>query len=148
VPNVAFATQVTATLPIVAERAMYFGPSNARGGHNSEAASQPAQTWNLAEGSTKTGFTTFILALNPGDTTAHLSFRFLQEVAAATVQNYTVAPHSRFTLMMNQVLPGVAFSTIVSSDQPVVVERVMYFNNNSGGTAALGVPAVQLNRLK
>jgi len=146
VPNAAFATQVTATLPIVAERAMYFGPSNARGGHNSEAASQPAETWNLAEGSTQSGFSTFILALNPGDTTAQLSFRFLQEAAAATVQNYTVAPHSRFTLWMNQVLPGVAFSTIVSSDQPVVVERVMYFNNSSGGTAALGVPSAQLNK--
>jgi hypothetical protein len=57
-----------------------------------------------------------------------------------------VAPHSRFTLQMNQVLPGVAFSTIVSSDQPVVVERVMYFNNNSGGTAALGIPSAQLNK--
>ena len=147
-PNVAFATQVTSTLPIVAERAMYFGPSNARGGDNSEAAAQPAQTWNLAEGSTKSGFSTFILALNPGDATAHLSFRFLQEAAAATVQTYTVAPHSRFTLQVNQVLPGVAFSTIVASDQPVVVERVMYFNNSSGGTAALGVPSAQLNQLK
>jgi thermitase len=146
VPNVAFATQVTATLPIVAERAMYFGPSNARGGHNSEAASQPAQTWNLAEGSTQPGFTTFILVLNPGDTAASISLRFLQEAAAATVQNYSVAPHSRFTLMVNQVLPGVAFSTIVSSDQPVVVERVMYFNNMSGGTAALGIPSAQLNK--
>lgn len=146
VPNVAFATQVTSTLPIVAERAMYFGPSNARGGDNSEAAAQPAQTWNLAEGSTQAGWMTFILALNPGDSPAHLSFRFLQEAAAATVQTYTVAPHSRFTLQMNQVLPGVAFSTIVSSDQPVVVERVMYFNNNSGGTAALGIPSAQVNQ--
>jgi thermitase len=146
VPNTAFATQITSTLPIVAERAMYFGPSNARGGHNSEAASQPAQTWNLAEGSTQPGFNTFILALNPGDTSASLSLRFLQEAASASVQNYTVAPHSRFTLWVNQVLPGVAFSTIVSSDQPVVVERVMYFNNMSGGTAALGIPSAQLNK--
>jgi len=45
--------------------------------------------------------------------------------------------------MINQVLPDAAFSTIVSSDQPVVVERVMYFNNNSGGTAALPSPSLR-----
>jgi hypothetical protein len=140
VPNIAFATQVMATHPVVVERAMYFGPSNARGGHNSEAATAPALVWNLAEGSTQSTFNTFILVLNPGDAPANVSLRFLQQAALASTQTFSVLGHSRFTVWANQLISNVAFSTVVTSDQPVVVERAMYFNNNSGGTAALGIP--------
>jgi hypothetical protein len=141
VPNIAFATQVMATQPVVVERAMYFGPANARGGHNSEAATAPALVWNLAEGSTQSTFDTFILVLNPGDAAANVSLRFLQQAALASTQTFSVPGHSRFTVWANQLIPNVAFSTVVTSDQPVVVERAMYFNHNSGGTAALGIPS-------
>lgn len=140
VPNAAFATRITSSQPIVVERAMYFGPGSARGGHNAEAAAAPAQVWNLPEGSTQSAFNTFVLIMNPGDSTANVTVRFLLEAGASATQSYRVLPHSRYTLWANQLLPAVAFSTVVSSDQPVVVERAMYFNNNSGGTVSLGIP--------
>ncbi len=142
VPNAAFGTQVISALPIVVERSMYFGPQGARGGHNSEAAAQPAQQWNFAEGSTQPPFNTFLLVLNPNNTTATVTLRVLLETTPAMIQSYTLAPHSRLTLHMNQIVKGVAFSSIITSDQPIVAERAMYFNNMSGGTDALGIPAV------
>ena len=142
VPNSAFATQVTASQPIVVERAMYFGASNARGGHSSEAATQSATVWHLPEGSTQSPFNTFVLIMNPGDTPANVVVNFLREAAPAFIQTYVVAPNSRATVWVNKLIAGVAFSTIVSADQPVVVERAMYFNNNSGGTVSLGIPGI------
>lgn len=142
VPNAAFSTQVVSSQPIVVERAMYFGPANARGGHNSEAASAPANEWHLAEGYTGGGFDTYILIMNPNDRAANVSVRFLREAAPAVTQSISVAPNSRYTIWVNPLYPGAAFSTVLSGDQPIVVERAMYFNNFSGGTDALGVPAV------
>ena len=125
---------------------MYFGPSSARGGHNAEAASQPSAIWHFAEGSTQGGFNTFLLLMNPNNATASVTVSFLQEAAPATTLTYTVPPNSRKTIWANQILSGVAFSTVVTSDQPIVAERAMYFNNNSGGTVSLGMPAAGIAR--
>ncbi len=142
VPNSAFGARVTSTRPVVVERAMYFGVPSARGGHNSEAAAQPAAIWHFAEGSTQPAFNTFILLMNPNDTPASVGLNFLQEAAPATPYSVVVPANSRRTIWVNQIISGVAFSTIVTSDRPIVAERAMYFNNNSGGTDALGLPAV------
>jgi thermitase len=139
VPNVAFSTRVTASQPIVVERAMYFGPSNARGGHNSEAAAELARRWYLAEGSTQGAFNTYILLMNPNNVAANVTVRFLKEDGTTLTQTYSLAPTSRFTIWANQQLVNTAFSTDIAADQSIVVERAMYFNNFSGGTAALGV---------
>jgi hypothetical protein len=138
-PNIAFAMRVIASQPIIAERAMYFGPSNARGGHNAEAALEPARRWYLAEGSTQGAFSAYILLLNPNHVAANVTVRFFKEDGATLTRTYSVAPTSRFTIWANQHLVNVAFSTEVVADQPIVVERAMYFNNFSGGTAALGI---------
>ena len=140
VPNAAFGSKVTASQPIVVERSMYFGPADARGGHNSEAAAQPAQVWNFPEGSTQPSFYTYLLVLNPNNSPAIVNLRILLATPPAMVQAYRVAPHSRMTIPVNTIVRGVAFSTIFTSDQPIVVERAMYFGV-SGGTDALGIPA-------
>ncbi len=44
-------TQVTADLPVVAERAMYFSYNGKDGGHDSIGSVDPACTWYFAEGS-------------------------------------------------------------------------------------------------
>jgi hypothetical protein len=136
--GVAFGTKITSDQPIVAERAEYFGPPSARGGHDSEASSALGTHWTLAEGSTQGAFSTFILVLNPNAAAAHLSAKYLREDGSVVLQTYTVAPNSRYTISVNAFMPGVAFATDITSDQPIVVERAMYWNGNQGGSDSLG----------
>jgi hypothetical protein len=137
-PGVAFGTKITSDQPIVAERAEYFGPPGARGGHDSEGATTLGTHWTLAEGSTQGGFSTFILVLNPNAAVAHLVAKYLREDGSQVLQTYSVAPTSRATILVNALMPGVAFATDITSDQPIVVERAMYFNGGEGGTDSLG----------
>jgi len=137
-PGVAFSIQVESDQPIFAERAEYFGPPDARGGHVSEPTNIATNHWILAEGSTQSDFNTFILILNPNNAPANVTAKYLREDGTAWQQTYTIAPSSRFTVWVNSFMPDKAFSTDIRSDQPIVVERAMYFNGNRGGTDSIG----------
>ncbi len=64
--NRSFATVIESDVPIVAERAMYFGDSPLwLGGHGSAGVPEPAYRWFFAEGATGPLFDTFILLANP-----------------------------------------------------------------------------------
>ena len=64
--NRSFATVIESDVPIVAERAMYFGESPFwLGGHGSAGVPEPAYHWFHAEGATGSLFDTFILLANP-----------------------------------------------------------------------------------
>ena len=56
-------------------------------------------------------------------------------------ESTTIEPGNRATLWpsANPALAGQGFSTVVESDQPVVAERAMYFDNFRSGHDALGV---------
>jgi BarA-like signal transduction histidine kinase len=138
-PGVAFSTQINSNQPIVAERAEYFGPAGARGGHASEAAVDPLTRWSFAEGSTQSPFTTYLLLMNPNGSAAHAVITYMREDGVQVVQSLTLGPTSRTTILVNQFLVNAAVSATVTSDQPIVAERAMYFHNNSGGTDSLGV---------
>ncbi len=51
-------TKVTSTVPVVAERAVYFDYFGKPGGHDSIGVIAPADTWYLAEGYTGGTFDT------------------------------------------------------------------------------------------
>ena len=73
-----FSTVVTSDLPIIAERAMYFGTPLFNGGHESAGVSAPATNWFHPEGRTGPFFDTYILIRNPGTAPAHVTVRFLR----------------------------------------------------------------------
>lgn len=133
--NTAFGAQVTSDQPVVVERASYW--DNGRSGHSSLGASSAATTWYMAEGSTASPFTEFVLVMNPNDSPANLSVTFMLEGGGTVNGSYTVGAKSRFTLNVNSVVPNRALSVRVSSSVPVVAERVMY--NGSGGHSSLGI---------
>lgn len=135
--NTAFSTQVTADRPVVAERSSYWNTSAGRSGHNSLAASSPATTWYLAEGSTAPPFQEFVLALNPSDSPARVEATYMLEGGGTVNGSYTIKPKSRFTLSANSVVPNRAVSIRLNSDVPIVAERVMY--NGTGGHSSLGI---------
>lgn len=129
---------------VVAERAMYFdfAPPFARSGHDALGVSAPSTTWYFAEGSTggnaQTAFETFLLLANTGTTTAIASVQFLLDNGQVVTRNYTVAARSRFTVWVDQEgrlydnrLTSAAFGIRVTSDQPIVAERAMYWGTPS-----------------
>lgn len=104
----------------------------------------PAQrTWYLAEGSTSHGFETFVLITNTADVEASVNvvYNTQQYGRVPRVLPITVSPSSRVTLRVNDDIPNVDVSTALTSSQPIVCERSVYWNNRIEGTDSIGVTA-------
>ena len=145
-----FSTVVTSTSPIIAERAMYFGSPLFNGGHESAGVSAPATSWFHPEGRTGPFFDTYILIGNPGNTAANVTVRFLRANDTPITTTLTVGAQSRETIHVDGVpgLPDNDVSTQVTSDQPVISERAMYWPgdyaqwyeaHNSFGVTSTGI---------
>jgi subtilisin family serine protease len=134
-----FATQVTAEQPIVVERAMYF--DNGQGGHDTLATAVPGKTWYLAAGGSRGGFDTWLLLENPGNAPASVRVSFMTETGAVVSQPLFVLPHSRTSLYTDPLIPNAAYGFRVDSDEPVVVERAVYFDGGRAGYDSTAVPA-------
>jgi hypothetical protein len=125
---------VRATLPIMAERAMYFGTTATRfwsGGHESAGVASPSTEWFLAEGATGAFFDTFILLSNPGSTPAKVTLRYLLDTGETVAVPKTIAANARLTTNIEAEddarLRNAAVSTVVTSDVPIIAERSMYW---------------------
>jgi hypothetical protein len=129
--------KVRSELPVLVERAMYW--NNRSDGHACIGTPTPDPDWYLAEGYTDQGFETWVLVQNPGDDPRRVTMTFMEPGGRNTVRTYDVAPRSRFTVGIDQILPASEVSTRVSADGPVIVERAIYFNGRSGGTSSLGI---------
>jgi len=147
----AFSTTITSNLPITVERAMYFG-NNVRtfnGGHGAAAVESPATSWFVAEGRTGSFFDMYLLLANPGNAAANVTVTFLRPTGVPVVQSRTLNSTSRATIHVDSV-PGLAdtdVSASITSDQPIIVERSMYWPDpfsswyeahNSSGVTATG----------
>ncbi len=140
VSDIVGATDVSITvmsdIPVVAERSMYW--SNRIEGHDSIGCTTPDRTWYLAEGSTW-GFEEYVLLANPTDSAAHVTLTFMRNDGVTQNLGATVGGLSRVTVRVNDVMPNAQVSVkVTSSDQPIMVERSMYWNNRRGGTCSIG----------
>lgn len=154
----AFSARITADQPITVERAMYFnrGGRTFEGGHASAAVTAPATRWFIAEGATGPNFDTYVLVANPGNADTIATVRYLTPEGAYS-ETYLVRANSRLTLFVDAELARISgrdavgtqvdVSAEVSSPQPIVVERAMYwfgaFQNwtdahNSAGVTTTG----------
>lgn len=132
--NQSFSIVVDSSLPITAERAMYFGRPPAAplfaGGHESAGVSDPDTEWFLPEGATGPFFDTFVLIGNPNNAVANVTVRYLLPSGQVITKQKTVAANSRLTIYVDSddaALADTAVSTQVTSDVGVVVERAMYW---------------------
>jgi subtilisin family serine protease len=133
VPNAEFATIVTTDLPAYVERSMYFG----HGGHSAAGARQPSRTWYLAEGSTVPPFDTWVLLMNPNSAPTLAQMRFLKEDGSVVEHTELVPPMARKSVYVNALFTASGFATQVNADQPIVVERAMYFDSDQAGDDTL-----------
>lgn len=141
------AVKVATDLGIMVERPMYFSYDGIwSGGHISAGMTAPATHLTFAEGYTGAGFVEYLTLLNPGDAAAHVSLTYLLGGGGTASQSVTVGSHARSTIRVNDVVPGRDVSVDLTSDQPIVAERPMYFaykGDVSGGHDVVGsvVPA-------
>ncbi|MGQ9702965.1 MAG: DUF5719 family protein [Actinomycetota bacterium] len=133
-------------IPVVAERPMYFRYGNGgwAGGHREPGAPALSTAWLFAEGCTRPGFDTWLCVANPHPTETEVGVDFM--LGAGQGENasarFLMPPGSRLTLRVGDfVPPGLDVSMRVTSSQPVVAERPMYFEYRGGwdgGHVALG----------
>jgi hypothetical protein len=144
---------VTSDQPILAERFMsfrYTGPVGVSGSGNIPGATDVlgaptiGTVYAFAEGYTGGAFGEYLTLENPQSTTTQVTVVYLpQNGGAPTIQTYFVAAHSRYTVLTNRVMVNQSFSMLVLADQPIVAERPMYFNYNSGQTGGSDVLGYQ-----
>jgi hypothetical protein len=131
-----FSITVDATKPIAAERAMYFGTAPLfNGGHDSPGVTLPASQWYFGEGATGGFFDTFFLLGNPSTRTANVEMTYQLAGGGTVVVPHTVPPFGRLTLnaaFENPALEGTTFALAISSDEPIIAERSMYWDRSQG----------------
>lgn len=124
--------------PIACERAMYFDYNGAwDDGHVSPGNTSPATKWMFAEGATYPGIHEYVLIVNPGDAAATVKAEYLLGPGEGVRgETYRVGPRSRATISVNTELAALGnlsqVALVLTADQPIVAERVMYFDMGRG----------------
>ncbi|GAC1349243.1 MAG: hypothetical protein NVSMB27_20530 [Ktedonobacteraceae bacterium] len=136
--------------PIVAERALYFQDYIARaGGLTTGAASvigatAPGNDWLFAEGFTGSGFQEYYELANFGAAAATATITLEYDDSSTQTISVPVPAYQHVAFDVNAVQgthPG-AVSAEITSDNPIVAQRLMYFHYGSshisGGTDIVG----------
>lgn len=95
-----------------------------------------AFTRYLAEGVTSSFFATRIVLANPGARAATTSLEFLRDDGVVVQQSTTVPPLATRTIDANMI-PGLgsrAFSSVITSDEPLAVDRTVTWHDDQGRT--------------
>ncbi|HEY5494410.1 MAG TPA: DUF5719 family protein [Candidatus Anoxymicrobiaceae bacterium] len=144
VTNTDLSTHVHATVPIVAERSMYWGQGTALGeaGHDSIGVSQPHSVFYLPDGQSSAGRETFTLVQNPNTVGVSVAVSYLPAGGGRTLTVIaTLAPNTRVTFAMKDTVPNGRASIVVASHtvgRKIIVERSMYWNGRGAGTDSIG----------
>ena len=136
VGNAEFSVRVTASSGVVAERAMYSGYR--RCGTETIGARAPSLDWFLSEGCTDYGFETWLLIQRPDEGDASVRATYHLGSGDTVEKVYTVPGRSRFTVDVFREVGAADVSTRISSNQPVICERAMYWNSRSAGHVTVG----------
>jgi len=116
--------------------------------------SNAARNWYFAEGTTRKGFDEYLTFMNPNDADTPFELRYCFADGSYSDRVYSVPHKSRMTIWVNNdVGPEKDVSCIIQADNPLVVERPMYFDYTSqasgavwqGGHNVLGVNQPALN---
>ncbi len=127
---------------IVAERPMYFNALGTNSGSDVVGITHTGTTFYFADlavgGQTGGGsYASFLPILNPGSSAATVTANYFANGQQVGTQQLTVAPGTRGTIFPANATPALPASVavIITSTQPVVIERPTYFSNINGGNA-------------
>ncbi len=139
-PGTDVSAYLWASQPVTAERAMYWNSRAA--GHDSIGANSPSSSWYLAEGTTASGFDTYILVQNPNPGSISVQLDFMKSDGSDVPFVFPMAGQSRITVRAGDIVPNADISTrVTSTGGDVVAERAMYWNNFGGGHESVGATA-------
>ena len=162
-PNTAFSVRLDSTLPIVAERAMYWGTPTAgnptqpafpwKEGHVVAGIEGPAAKWAFAEGRqgqdiSGATYDSFFLVVNPNPDAIQVRATWATEDGTGFTTTVTVPGNTRQNIWPAAGLPeyallqGRRFAVFLETvgGEPFVAERAMYWNDFTGGHANAGEP--------
>lgn len=126
--------RINSDIPIATERPMYFrstawnGLGPVSGGHAATGVTQPQTEWLFAEGYTGSGFQEYLTIQNPTGSSANVTVEYQGQGGGIGTHNLVVPANRRSTVNVNgDVGAGREVSMRVTSSQPIVAERPMYF---------------------
>ncbi|GAC1388947.1 MAG: hypothetical protein NVS4B11_04490 [Ktedonobacteraceae bacterium] len=139
-PAASLSTSVNVTGPatcsgIVAERPMYFNYHGNTAGSDVLGATKLGQNFSFADVPTGGGYTSFLTILNPGTTAATVTATYYANGQQVGTHTTTVSAGARGTIFPTGTGLPQHVAAIVTSTQPVMVERPSYFSNINGGNA-------------
>lgn len=145
-PDTDLGFDVISSSPVIAERAeyaLYHGMFD--GGHAVVGAADGATTWGFGEGTTRLGFDQYITISNATGANPTATVTFLPASGPIVQRDIRLAPQSRATVSLVDVLGrGVDAGIRVDATSPVVAERVSYHNYQGllGAHGAMGTPGL------
>jgi hypothetical protein len=111
-------------------------------GSYSVGAVSPGTSWQFADGYTVGSFQEFLTIVNPGGRQAHVHLHLVSDQGHAHDNNLTVPASSRRTVLVADLLQDTAVSASITSDVPVVAERLQQFGSvGQGVTTTIGTPS-------
>jgi hypothetical protein len=137
--------QVHGTVPVIAERSMYWGQGTTLGeaSHASVGLDGPHMTFLLPDGQTSNGHETYTCVQNPNPASVRIQVSYLPQGGGKTITFTDEIPKgSRKTYnMADKGINGRASIIVKSLDgaRPIMVERSMYWNHRGAGTNTVGV---------
>ncbi|HEX3245914.1 MAG TPA: S8 family peptidase [Chloroflexota bacterium] len=137
VPDSDFSIKVDADETLYVERTVLFG-------HDAStlaAGRSASTTWYFAEGRADDVYETILVISNLENRPAQISIRTFGESGPQPEFPITLQQGARVAIEPARVAEVSTFSTIVSSDVPVLVERGVYFDDGRGGDANAGTKA-------
>jgi virginiamycin B lyase len=140
-PNKDFSTKVSGTMPIIAERAMYY-TSDGEVCHDSIGLPEAHKTFYLPDGNSFPGFETWTLVQNPNTTPVTIAITYMTPSGTGNQTRYdTIGAGSRKTYLMGDTLPNSRASIQVvctSAGKKIMSERAMYWNHRNTATDTIG----------
>ncbi|MFH1151204.1 MAG: DUF5719 family protein [Actinomycetota bacterium] len=119
---------VESSVPVIAERPMYFDYKSAwRGGHTACGSEDLAGEWYFAEGTTRSGFEEYLCVLNPGPEVP-VTVEYMFSGQSSATATYVLRASARTTFFINEAVgPERDVSIRVTCAQDILCERPMYF---------------------
>lgn len=131
-------TELRSSQPIVCERSMYW--ANRGEGTDSIGVTGRSKTWYFAEGTTLWPFETWLLIQNPNVTTsANVDITYMTSRGVIKKETFAVGSGQRRSIDVFKDLGQCDVSAKIESDQAVVCERSVYWNERRGGHNSVGV---------
>ncbi len=134
-------TRVHGSLPIIAERAMYWDYGSGEACHDSIGMDAPHTIFLLPDGQSSDGVETWTLVQNPNNVPVDVLVGYMTPTGVGNVAvNDSVPANSRKTYNMVTNYTGRAgiFVICTTPRMKIMVERAMYWNDRGAGTDTIG----------